>query len=262
MPSNEIARRHGLLVIEDACQAHGAIWQGRKVGAIGDMGCFSFQASKNITGGEGGMIISNDEDWAERCWSVANVGRKRHGEWYGHITLASNYRLSEWAGAVLRVQLTRLDEQAEHRSASAAYLAEALSEVQGLTAASRRPARDPQRLSSLQDLVRARAVRRAHDAGVWRDAMRAEGVPVSTGYLEPLSETKVVVERRAYISERLGLPPVQDDCPVAREACQRGLWFFQSNLLGTRSDMDDVIRQRSRFSAPGASSDRRTEGDV
>jgi len=72
---NEIARKHGLLVIEDACQAHGAIWRGRKVGAIGEMGCFSFQASKNITGGEGGIILTNDEGWAEKCWSVSNVGR-------------------------------------------------------------------------------------------------------------------------------------------------------------------------------------------
>jgi len=238
---NVIARRHGLLVIEDACQAHGAIWQGRKVGAIGHMGCFSFQASKNITGGEGGMILSNDEDWAEKCWSVANVGRARHGEWYGHITLASNYRLSEWAGAVLRVQLTRLEEQAEQRSASAAYLAEALSEVQGL-----RPLPgDPRVTRNAYHLFKIWYEPEqfgGHTSREFAAAMRAEGVPVSTGYLEPLSETKVIVERSAYISQRLGLPQVQADCPVAREACQRGLWFFQSNLLGTQSDMDDVIK--------------------
>jgi dTDP-4-amino-4,6-dideoxygalactose transaminase len=172
---------------------------------------------------------------------VANVGRKRHGEWYGHITLASNYRLSEWAGAVLRVQLTRLDEQAELRSANAAYLAEAMSEVKGLQPLQN----DPRVTRNAYHLFKIWYEPEQFGGRTTRDfaaAMRAEGVPVSNGYLEPLSETKVVVERSAYISNRLGLPQVQADCPVAREACQRGLWFFQSNLLGTRRDMDDVIQ--------------------
>jgi dTDP-4-amino-4,6-dideoxygalactose transaminase len=95
----EIAARHDLLLIEDACQAHGAAWRGRRVGALGQMGCFSFQASKNVTGGEGGMIVTDDEAWADRCWSVTNVGRRRHGAWYEHEGLASNYRQSDGGGS-------------------------------------------------------------------------------------------------------------------------------------------------------------------
>jgi len=246
---NDIAARHGLVVIEDACQAHAASLNGRKVGAIGDMGCFSFQASKNITAGEGGMIVTNDEGWNERCWSVSNVGRKRHGEWYQHIQMASNYRLSEWAGAILRCQLARLDEQAETRSANATYLADALQEVDGLRALRGDPRvtrnayhlfkiwYEPQRFGG-------------RDAGQFARAMQAEGIPVTAGYGEPLSTTGVVVERIRYIREHLGLPQEQPpDCPVAADACRRGLWVRQNALLGTREDMDDIVRAALKIQA-------------
>ena len=237
----EIARRHGLVVIEDACQAHGAIWQGRKVGAIGDMGCFSFQASKNITGGEGGMILSDDDAWGEKCWSVSNVGRQRYGDWYQHIGLASNYRLSEWAAAVLRVQLRRMEAQAERRSENAAYLSESLSEVEGLD-----PVRgDPRVTRNAYHLFRAwydpaRFDRR--EATAFCEAMRAEGIPLSTGYPMPLSRHPVVVSRITKIREHLGLPHhAAPPTPVCEDVCARGLWLPQYVLLGDTRDMDDVV---------------------
>ncbi|MBC7236490.1 MAG: DegT/DnrJ/EryC1/StrS family aminotransferase [Chloroflexi bacterium] len=238
----DIAGRHGLLVIEDACQAHGAIWQGRKVGAIGDMGCFSFQASKNITGGEGGMILTNSEEWAEKCWSVHNVGRQRQGAWYQHIKLASNYRLSEWPAAVLRVQLSRLEEQSQKRAENAAYLAEALAEVEGLDPI---PG-DPRVTRNAYHLFKIRydpAGFGGRTAREFAEAIRAEGIPISIGYPEPLSRHRVVAERTAFIREKLGLPAEpQPDCPVCAEVCARGLWLAQNALLGTRQDMDDVAR--------------------
>jgi len=237
----EIARRHGLVVIEDAAQAHGAIWQGRKVGAIGDMGCFSFQASKNMTGGEGGMILTNDESWAEKCWSVSNVGRQRSGEWYKHIRMASNYRLSEWAGAVLRVQLSRLEEQTQRRAENAAYLAEGLSEIKGLEPL---PG-DPRVTRSAHHLFRVWYHPEqfgGHSAKEFGAAMSAEGVPLGVGYPEPLSETQVIQERIRLLREKLRLPDEPMPLyPIAREVCARGLWLRQSALLGSKADMDDVI---------------------
>ena len=238
----EIARRHGLLVIEDACQAHGAMWRQRKVGAIGDMGCFSFQASKNITGGEGGMILSNDEGWAEKCWSVCNVGRKRHGEWYEHIGLASNYRMSEWPAAVLRVQLSRLEEQSDLRVRNAAYLAEGLSEVEGLEPArgDSRVTRNAYHLFKVWYRDGAFGGRSATEFG---KAMKAEGIPLGVGYPEPLSRQDVITSRIAYLQDKLGLPPKPaSDCPVCEEVCTHGLWLSQYALLGTQADMDDVVR--------------------
>ncbi len=238
----DIARRYGLVVIEDACQAHGATWHGRKVGAIGDVGCFSFQASKNITAGEGGLIVTNDDGWAERCWSVSNVGRKRQGEWYQHITLASNYRLAEWAGAVLRCQLGRLEEQAERRAANAAYLADALQEVPGLLPLVGDP-RVTRNAWHLFKLWYDPARFGDRPAKEFAAAMRAEGIPLTAGYGEPLCVSEVVVGRTRYIRDRLGLPQeAPAACPVAAEACERGLWVRQSALLADRADMDDVVK--------------------
>ena len=250
----EIARRHGLLVIEDACQAHAAIWRGKKVGALGDMGCFSFQASKNITGGEGGMILTNDEEWAEKCWSVHNVGRRRaitsdrtttsgrSGEWYQHVALASNYRLSEWAGAVLRVQLSRLEEQSETRTRNAAYLAEALSEIKGLEPVHGDPrvTRNAYHLFKVWYQPKEFGGRSAQE---FAKTMRAEGIPINTGYPEPLGRQNVVVRRIEFIEEKLGLSAEpQAECPVCEQVCSRGLWLGQSVLLGSRADMDDIVK--------------------
>src|SRR5205085_502227 len=104
----EVARRHNLRVIEDAAQAHAAEWNGRKVGAQGDAGTFSFQASKNLNAGEGGIIVTNDEEVADRVWSVHNVGRTRTGRWYEHPILGGNFRMTEWQAAILLAQMARL----------------------------------------------------------------------------------------------------------------------------------------------------------
>jgi len=244
-----IAARHGLTLIEDAAQAHGASWRGTKVGALGDMGTFSFQASKNMNAGEGGMILTNDDDLAERCWSVVNVGRQREGAFYQHTGLASNYRMVEWIGAVLRVQLTRFEEQSERRSANAAYLFRALSNVPGLAPVTG----DPRVTRCAHHLVRLWYDPDAFGGrtpGEFMRAMEAEGVPVREGYPVPLSRQPVVLDRIAYIRDRLGIaqePP--DVCPVCEEVCQRGIWLAQSLLLGDRADMDDIAHAAARIQA-------------
>ena len=94
------ARRHNLRVVEDAAQAAGATWKGRPVGAIGDIGTFSFQSSKVINSGEGGMMLTNDPALEETLWSLRNVGRRRGGEWYEHVRLGWNLRISEFQAAI------------------------------------------------------------------------------------------------------------------------------------------------------------------
>ena len=118
----EICRIHNLFLIEDAAHAHGSEWKGHKLGSIGTVGTFSFQASKLMTAGEGGMVITNNEDLAVRIRSVHDCGRMP-GQWfYSHYINGSNYRLSEWQGAVLTQQLGRIDEQAAKRTKNAKYL--------------------------------------------------------------------------------------------------------------------------------------------
>src|SRR4051812_20194689 len=105
-----IARKHNLTVIEDAAHAHGSEYKGRRVGAVGHFGSFSFQSSKNLTCGEGGIVLTNDAALAQKCWSIHNCGRLPGRAWYEHHVMSGNYRLGEIAGALLNAQMDRLDE--------------------------------------------------------------------------------------------------------------------------------------------------------
>src|ERR1017187_7694405 len=134
-----IAKKHNLVVIEDAAHAHGALHKNRAAGSIGHMGSFSFQSSKNLTSGEGGIITTNDEKLAESCRSIHNCGRIAGGLWYEHHVMSSNYRLGEFQGAVLNAQLDRLEEQTKRRDSNGQYLAVKLSRLPGIYP-QRRPA--------------------------------------------------------------------------------------------------------------------------
>ena len=129
---NAIAKKHDLKVIEDAAQAWGSEWKNKKVGAIGDAGCFSFQSSKNITSAEGGIILTNDEETAKFCRSFANCGRVEGGIWYEHYYLGGNYRMSEFQGAVLLAQFERYPELKVRREKNAKYLNEQFSKIEGI----------------------------------------------------------------------------------------------------------------------------------
>ena len=137
-PILEVARRHGLFVLEDACQAHGALYQGRRVGTWGDAACFSFYCSKNLGAyGEGGALVTNDEQIA------AGVRRLRdHGSdvRYEHAEIGTNARLDELQAAVLRVKLRRLDDWNECRVVAAAAYTQALADS-GLALPTVRPDR-------------------------------------------------------------------------------------------------------------------------
>jgi len=188
-----IARKHGLYVIEDAAQAHAAEWKGRRVGAIGDLGTFSFQASKNLNAGEGGIIVSNDADLADRAWSVHNVGRTRSGKWYEHHVVGGNFRMTERQAAILLAQMTRLPSQTETRTRNAEYLTELLSRIDGITTL---PA-DPRVTRHAYHLYVFRYDPK-HFGGRPREeflqALVAEGIPASAGYVPLYKE--IVFQRK------------------------------------------------------------------
>jgi dTDP-4-amino-4,6-dideoxygalactose transaminase len=127
----EIADRHGIALIEDSSHAHASEWRGKRIGTFGLAGTFSFQSSKLMTAGEGGIIITNDDAFERNTRSVHDCGRMP-GEWfYSHFIYRSNYRLSEWQGAVLSAQLGRLDEQTRRRHENARLLDRELSKIPG-----------------------------------------------------------------------------------------------------------------------------------
>ncbi|MFX1392390.1 MAG: DegT/DnrJ/EryC1/StrS family aminotransferase [Promethearchaeota archaeon] len=128
-PLLEIANDNNLYIIEDACQAHGAKYKGKKVGSIGDLGAFSFYPSKNMTTGEGGMITTNNDELAEQSRLI-----RHHGEpsWYVYNRLGWNYRMTEIQGAIGRVQLKKLDENIKIRNKNANYLTEKVNNINGI----------------------------------------------------------------------------------------------------------------------------------
>ena len=127
----KIASKHGIAIIEDACQSIGAKCDGKIVGSIGDIGCFSFYPSKNITTGEGGMIITDNDELAEQCKLI-----RHHGEpsWYVYNRLGYNYRMTEIQGAIGRVQLTKIDNYIKQRNENAKYLTDGIVSVKGIDA--------------------------------------------------------------------------------------------------------------------------------
>ncbi len=240
-----VAQENGLKVLEDACQAWGAEWKGRRVGTIGDVGVFSFQSSKNITSGEGGMIVTNDRQMYELCWSYHNCGRLPKGAWYQHELLGFNYRMTEFQAAVLSVQLSRLDEQLKTRNENALYLSRKLAEIGGV---------EPLRRSA--DVTRHAyhlyifSYNKAEFEGLPRnkfiEALNAEGVPCSPGYATPLYRqgSMLKLARDPLYSQLYGdkADYSRVKLPVTEKACgEEGVWFKQNMLLGTKEDMDDIV---------------------
>lgn len=131
-PIRDIAKSHDLLVIEDAAEAHGAEYKGRKTGGLGDMGCFSFYANKIITTGEGGMIVTNNEEFAERARMLRDQAFEKEKRFW-HRQLGFNYRLTNLQAAVGVAQFEHIDEFVETRRRNALYYNSLLEKVEGIT---------------------------------------------------------------------------------------------------------------------------------
>ncbi len=130
-PLLDIANDYNLFIIEDACQSHGAKYNGKRVGSIGDIGAFSFYPSKNMTTGEGGIITTNNNKLARQCRLI-----RHHGEphWYVYNRLGWNYRMTEIQGAIGRIQLRKLENYIKIRKENAQYLTAAVNNIKGIDA--------------------------------------------------------------------------------------------------------------------------------
>nr|WP_238357958.1 DegT/DnrJ/EryC1/StrS family aminotransferase [Cohnella zeiphila] len=246
----EIAARRGLRLIEDSAQAVGARWEGQGVGAIGDLGTFSFQSSKNLNAGEGGMILTNDRELADRVWSFSNVGRVREGGWYQHERIGWNLRMTEFQAAVLLGQMTRLDEQMEKRERNGKLLTKLLGEIEGI----RTLRRDPRITRHAYHLYMFKLAPEVADAVAKSEVIRriqAEGIPVSAGYVSLNRNEAVLREIESLTGERR-----VNDCPVSERACEKEtLWLHQNVLLGDEEDMHDIARAVQKVLAACGSKD-------
>jgi len=236
-----LAGRHGLRLVEDAAQAPGASWNGQGVGSLGDIGTFSFQASKNLNAGEGGAVVTNDPALAERIWSLHNVGRTRTGAWYHHELLGGNDRLTAFQAALLITQLDQLPQQMARREAGARYLDAALSSIEGI----KPMVRQPQVTGHAHHLYMF-----AYDSGAFgglsRDgfvrALLAEGIPCSAGY-SMISDELAIQTESARLCAALGReqPAARAPLTVARRACAQGVWLPQRLLLAEEHELHDVV---------------------
>lgn len=159
-PLREIAEDHDLVLIEDAAQAHGALYYGKKTGSLGDAAAFSFYATKNMTTGEGGMITTNDKKIAERVKKLRNHGQSGK---YRHVTLGYNYLMSSIAATIGRVQLTKLDSMNQKRRANAELLTKGLSNIKGIVTPIEKP--------GVMHVYHQYVIRVTKESGVTRDQL-------------------------------------------------------------------------------------------
>ena len=224
-----LAAKHNIGVVEDAAHAHGTTWRGQPVGAIGHIGSFSLQETKNLTAGEGGLLITNDDSLGIALRSFVNQGRSFDGEWYEHDNLGSNLRITAWQAAIAMAQLERFDEQLQTRMANARHLRAILAEIDGLD-----PMRWDERVEKHAHHLFMLRYNPALFADLPRDtfvqALNAEGIDALTGYAYPLYHQPPLNAEHSIIHE----------CPVAEQACKEVIWLTQNMLLTDADAMDDI----------------------
>lgn len=237
----EIARRHGLYLIEDAAHAQGSEWKGQRAGSLGMAGSFSFQASKNICSGEGGAVTTNDQALYEKLWSLHHNGRAFGSREDDYPYLGTDARLSEWQCAMLLARLERLDADIELRMKNAAYLDQHLSELPYFKAlrVDERVNRNSMHLYCFRYLAEAldNLPRR-----IFIKALQAElGNVVCEGYCDPIYDMAMLYSAdfqrmtgRVFTNPRERLPGNE------RIAHAEGCWMTHSSLLGPQSDMDKM----------------------
>lgn len=251
----EIAKRHNLKIIEDACQAIGATWNGRKAGAIGDAGVFSFQQSKNIMTGEGGMIITSNPDIAARARLILNHGELAFGDESSVEDLANivglNFRMPELCAALGRAQVAKLDFVNDWRTRNADVLRRELADIPGLILAPSQRAMGQGACEVPHFFV---VLFDAEAAGMSRAlfvaALREEGVPVGTGYSRPMYAAPHFLKRIAYGSNGYPwtIPGSESPVTYAKGMCpnieallsDRFLWFYHIAYSSTEEDMKEV----------------------
>jgi dTDP-4-amino-4,6-dideoxygalactose transaminase len=204
-----VVEEHDLLFIEDAAHAQGTEWRGKKIGTFGDVGTFSFQETKSLSAGEGGIVITDDELLAERGHLLHNIGRTS-GKTYRHYELSSNCRMTEFQGALLCSQLEKLPTENETRQQNEAVLREELETIDGVSA---KP--EDERITArgycLFDLKYDPSAFEGLSRDDFLEALNAEGVPAGTGYTYPMYEQPTFSRERVQ-----ALVPADANVPAYR----------------------------------------------
>lgn len=245
-----IAKQHSLFVVEDACQAWLAEYGDKKVGTIGDLGCFSFQNSKNLPSGEGGAITGNDDELMDLCHSYHNCGRpfgKTGSDFTGYPFLGGNKRMMEFQGVILLSQMERVKKDFDTRLENALYLDSKLKNIPGII-----PYKLAEGATKSAYHIYPLRYKKEHFDDLPRDkflaALQAEGIPCSSGYEAQYNDgfMEQVLSSRGYkkLFSEQRLKRYREELhelPENDQLTQEAVWFFQNMLLAGRKDMDDII---------------------
>jgi 3-amino-5-hydroxybenzoate synthase len=238
-----LGKKHGIAIIEDSAHAHGSRWNGQHAGTIGDAGSFSFQSSKLMTAGEGGVITTKREDLIPMFKSYINCGRGEGIWYYRHLRLGGNYRLSEWQGAVLRAQLARFETQQKNRAANANYLNEEIAKIPGFKPQGRYKGCTDQGNYCYVVEVESQKLSGASRDQI-RHALLAEGMSLTTAY-PPLHRLEMFKDRASLAPRLRGkvtkIRYNKQKFPVTDHLAENTLWFNTNVLMGDRSDAKSVL---------------------
>jgi len=241
----EVAQRHDLKIIEDAAQAHGAAWETGPVGALGDAGAFSFQSSKNLSCGEGGALVTNDEEILNRAYAMYNVGRSREApNRWAHLSLGWNCRPTEYQAALLLHRLTFFDEQQARRRSNFALLKESMAGVTCLDPLKVHPGVKSHGMYMF--VVRYRAENcDGIGVDVFLECLRAEGIPIDRAFKATISDQPAIrglMERHPDYFRRTATP-------VADQAVLDTLYIPHHIFLGPPKDMRDIAAAMRKVEA-------------
>ena len=240
----QLAETAGLKVIEDCAQSHGAVLHGRKVGSFGDCGSYSFQQFKNMTCGEGGMVVTHDRGLAELLdYTLSKFGRIPGGHWYDHHRLATNATLTELQAAILLAQLDRLEEQTERRATAGKRLIDRLADVEGIA---------PYPWASGTDRHGYHLFVFAYDAGCFEGLSRACFVEALDAELSTEDLVAELYPRVIYKTSMFnrdtgtvaGAPNRTfrvHDCRHSEEASRRAVMIHQRALLAEDDGLDAIV---------------------
>lgn len=256
-----IAKKHNLIVIEDACQAHLAEVNGKRVGSIADAGCFSFQNSKNMPIGEGGGITSDNETFIDRCFSYHNLGFP-YGTAVGNVSgggirVGSKIRLTEYQAAIGLVQLTNLEKDTDTRWENAQYLSKKITAIPGIAPATLYP-ETTKAVYHLYPMLYDKTKFKGMSRSLFLEALKAEGVPCSSGYtpLQTQEFIKAAFESKLYqkVYDKRDLDHAdfldKNQCPISDRICnEEAIWLTQNMLLGDKSSMDDIANAIEKIQA-------------
>lgn len=231
----KIADKHGLALLEDCAQAHGALHHETQVGAVGLGGGFSFQSSKNLTSGEGGLITTNDHDVYLRSYALRNIGRFPGGERWEHPLLGWNYRGSEYLAALLSARFETFCDEAATRDANGIYLNSLLANIPGITP----PERMPWCGRHAYHLYMGHydpAAFGGHTRNEFLAALRAEGIPAGSGYGMLLSDQEALKLLRERYPDRIRVTESSE----TEWVIEHTFWLTQNILLADRESLAHI----------------------